>query len=115
KVANRPSSLNPLRFYPLKRPLQCLVRGLTIWSNSIHAELERQRLISACTLPDWHRKADRLELEKERRQWVPRQLSGRLFRVEVRLAGQRMHLDPLLDGIQQIIRHLPQVRDLLAR
>lgn len=89
--------------------------GLPALRQPVHAELKRQRLIRPGAFPYRHRETDCLEIQEERRQRVSRQRRRCLLRIEIRFARQRMRLDPLLSGIQQLIRHFSQVRDPVTR
>ena len=76
----------------------------------MQTELVGNLLVGTRAGPDRNGELDRLEVEEIGRQLVGRQVVTRALAVEVRLAGQRVRLYPLLPLVEQLVRNLAQVR-----
>jgi len=75
----------------------------------MEAELKRDLLIGAAALPNRNCEHDRFEIEEVGGKSVGCEVGCGSFGIEERLSGNRTLLDPVLDRVEQIIRHVPHV------
>ena len=83
--------------------------GFSRARKTVRTELEWDLLVRPRPFPDRDGKLNRLEVDEISGEFVGRQVSGSIRRIEVSFAQERVSLDAALALVKQFVRNMAQV------